>query len=176
MTANPVHSWRVLILPYLAEDELYSEFAMDRSWNHPENVDVSYQSPAVFRHPTFAGNYRTLSAYYLVTGPNTLFPPEGPLGPADVGDSPGKTVLVVEGVPTANSGQWTEPIDLDFTQMKGQVNSGFSGEPGGLLEDGAALVTVDGVGHFASEKMPPATFRALVTPNGGERLPDDVFD
>jgi hypothetical protein len=172
-----LHSWRVLILPYLGEEALYNRFRLDKPWSDPDNMSVASEMPAVFRHPqgNASGLYRE-SAYYLITGPGTLFPPSGPLGPNRVADAPSQTILLIEGVPLVPSGMWTEPIDLDFNQMSGQIGSSPGIDPGGLLDGGAAMATIDGRGHFVPDTMMPSIFRALVTPSGGERLADDTLD
>ena len=36
----PLLSWRVLILPFLGEQELYRRFRLDEPWNSPHNVPL----------------------------------------------------------------------------------------------------------------------------------------
>lgn len=176
-SGQKLQSWRVLILPYLGEDSLYNQFDLSKPWDHPTNMQAAREIPDVYSHPyANATGQLQVSGYYLVVGSNTLFPDEGPLGPDQVTDDPSKTLLVTEGAPTTLGSSWTEPIDLDVFAMKGQINGGLDAEPGGLLDDGAAVVTVDGQGHFAPATMAPLTFQSLVTPCGGEPLPDDVLD
>ena len=174
---TPLHSWRVLILPYLGEEALYNQFDLKKPWDDPINMQASYEMPAVYRHPNGAsvGAYN-VSGYYLITGRGTLFPAKGPLGPSDVADGPDQTVLVIEAVPVVASGFWTEPVDLDFSVMQGSPGASLGIEPGGLLDDGVAFCTVDGRGHFVTNAIDPIVFRALVTPSGGERLPDYTLD
>ncbi len=172
-----LHSWRVMILPYLGEEALYNDFRLDVPWSDPNNMSVAANMPAVYRHPdgNSSGLYRE-SAYYLIVGPGTLFPAAGPLGPDRIIDDPSQTILLIEGTPLVPSGMWTEPIDLEFAKMSGQIGSNPGIDPGGLLEDGAAMATVDGRGHFVPDSMMSNTFRALVTPSGGERMADDTLD
>ncbi len=173
-----LHSWRVLILPYLGEEELYNQFKLDVSWDDPENMSVAYNPPSVFKHPdaTAQGMYSE-TAYFYIVGTGTLFPPKAkPLGPNAVVDDPGQTILVIEGKPLVPSRMWTEPMDLDFAKMVGNVGGTVGVEPGGLIDDGAMMATVDGRGHFLPITTDTQTFRALVTPSGGERLRDDLLD
>ncbi|QDT08883.1 DUF1559 domain-containing protein [Planctomycetes bacterium K23_9] len=174
---KPLLSWRVLILPYLDEDELYDKFDLTKDWTSEPNMQIVYEMPAVFRHPDSQGGFTTPeSDYYLVVGANTLFPPKGPMSPDKIVDSPTQTLLVIEGNPSVPTGMWTEPIDLDFAKMSGQINGSRKDDPGQLLEDGAAMATVDGRGHFLSDDTAVTVFNALVTPAGGEPLPDDTLD
>ena len=176
-SGNPLHSWRVLLLPFLGEEELYERFDLTTPWNSEHNLAWGFDMPAVYRHPNSAASgIYAIPAYYLITGKGTLFPPSGPLGPDNVIDGPAKTVLVVEAAPIGIQA-WTEPHDLDFAAMRGQIGGGLDDDPGNLIEGGAAIVTVDGRGHFLrADSMSPRIFRALVTPRGREPLPDDVLD
>ena len=176
-TGKKLHSWRVLILPYLGEDELYNRFDLSVSWDDPRNMELSYQVPVYYLHPNgspAASPY--LAAYYMIVGPSTLFPASGPLSPDDMTDDPSQTILVIEGSPIVPSGRWTEPVDLDITKMQGRLSANPGIEPGGLLDDGVAFATVDGRTHFVPRSIEPITMLSLITANGGERLPDDTLD
>ncbi|OYP30379.1 DUF1559 domain-containing protein [Rhodopirellula sp. MGV] len=173
-----MHSWRVLLLPYLGERELYSRFDLTKPWNHPVNLEAAYEMPDAYLHPGDNSGMLDRSGYYLVVGPGTLFPPSGPLGPRDVTDKSAQTILVIAARPPNNQAfnGWTEPVDYDFSKMQGTINSGAGLSPGGFVESGATVATVDGRGHFLSKEMLPQTFKALVTPRGNEPLPDDTLD
>ena len=173
------HSWRVLILPYLGEDDLYSRYNFDEAWDSPRNMGLIYQMPRVFQNSQVSAPYSVTSRshYYLITGAGTVFPPSGPLSPDQIKDEHEKTLLVVEGSPVnKGSGSWTEPCDLQIQDI--QASSAVNGANGlgGLLDGGFAAATVDAMGHFIDESISPIALDALITANGGERLPDDVFD
>ena len=172
-----LHSWRVLILPYLGEEELYNEIDLKLAWDDPINAIVLRRMPAVYRHPnsTAKGLYNQ-SGYHLVTGQETLFPSTGPLAPSDILDDPTQTVLVIEAKPILNSGSWAEPGDVDFGPLQGIIGGDPNTEVGGMFDDGVAMVTVDGRGHFLDSSTDPLILRSLITPQGGERLPDDTLD
>lgn len=172
-----MHSWRVLILPYLEKQALYDQYDLTLPWDDQKNLQVSYDVPNVFIHPhSQATGWFTASGYYLIVGQGTLFPKAGPLSPDMISDDPSQTILVIEGVPPTTMGSWTEPIDLDYGAMRGQINGTIGIEPGGLFTEGAAMATVDERGHFVKETMSPNLFNALVTPNGREPIPDDTLD
>lgn len=173
-----LHSWRVLLLPYLGEEDLYNEFDLNLAWDHPVNQTIAtYQMPSVYQHPSgmTAGRFNQC-AYYYVVGNETLFPSRGPLGPDDILDDPAQTILVTEGSPKMNTMSWIEPVELDFSQMQGRIGNAMGSEAGGWIDGGVAFVTADGRGHFLADTTEPATFRALITPRGGERLSDDLLD
>jgi len=182
---KPMHSWRVLILPYLDQQALFNEYDMAQAWDSPRNYAIVDRMPAAYRG--LRGSiFGTDTPYYLITGPGTLFPPAPPgnpaigfrsLGPKDVSDNPGQTLLVVEAAsPTNSMLVWTQPLDLDIGQMRGTIGGSPGLEIGGVTEGGATVATIDGRGHFLDEGTSPQTVMALVTIAGGEPLSDDVLD
>lgn len=174
---KPLHSWRVLILPYLGEEDLYNRFDLKKPWDDPQNLSIAFEVPLAYQHPNGSSNgmyYQ--SGYFMITGQGTLFPKNGPLRPDQVTDNPSQTILVTEGTPVVPSSYWTEPVDLDNAKIQGNISNSNGFEPGGLIEGGLMMATTDGRGHFVPNSVDPAVFRALVTPQGGERLPDDTLD
>lgn len=175
-SGKKLHSWRVLILPYLGEDELYNQFDLSVPWDDVHHMQVT-EIPSVYRHPNGnAGVPAFTPAYFMIVGPGTLMPASGPLSPRQIGDDPAQTILVIEGSPIVPSGYWYEPVDLDITKMRGDLSTNPSIEPGGLLEDGVAFATSDGRAHFVPTSIDPRKMLSLITANGGERLPDDALD
>ena len=173
----PLHSWRVLILPYLGEDDLYGKFDLNKPWDDPVNMAHAYSMPNVFRHPEGAKTYYTPeSDYYLVIGNGTLFPNGGPLGPKDVTDSSTQTLLVVTANPDVMSAVWIEPIDIEFAKMSGQINGPSKHDVGQILDDGVTMATVDGRSHFLPDSTSSTILNALISPQGNEPLSDDTLD
>lgn len=173
-----MHSWRVLILPYLGKQETYDLFDLTKPWNNELNLQASYQMPQAYVHPGDVNQVSGQSGYYLITGPGTLFPATGPLSPETIQDNQSQTILVIAGAPPLNTaiGGWAEPVDLDSTMMQGLVNGTVGVEPGGKMTSGVTMATVDGRGHFLPNGLAPTTFNALVTPNGKEPLKNDTLD
>ena len=48
---KPLLSWRVLILPYVDQNDLYNEFHLDESWDSPHNRALIARMPATYRCP-----------------------------------------------------------------------------------------------------------------------------
>jgi hypothetical protein len=46
---RPMHSWRVLLLPYLGENRLYGMYHFDEPWDGPSNRALADRMPAVVR-------------------------------------------------------------------------------------------------------------------------------
>ncbi len=48
---KPLLSWRVHLLPYLGEDDLYQQFNLDEPWDSPNNIRLLNQMPKVYQSP-----------------------------------------------------------------------------------------------------------------------------
>src|SRR5262245_18129478 len=62
---KPLHSWRVLILPFLGERNLYEAYQFDEPWNGPSNSKLAEQVPACYRCPSRSGKQPKLETSYV---------------------------------------------------------------------------------------------------------------
>lgn len=90
---KPLHSWRVLILPYLGDKEkaLYEKIKIDESWESEANRAFHGSVPTVYRCPSaeFDGVLAAnATSYSVVVGPETLF---------DANGDNGKTIATADG-------------------------------------------------------------------------------
>jgi len=171
---KPLLSWRVHILPYLGENDLYQRFKLDEPWDSPNNIRLLDQMPKVYANPTERTTGPTRTYYRGFSSPGAVFehkPGDGKVRAAnnklrfaDFQDGTSTTVLVVEaGQPV----EWTKPDDLD----------GSPGKPfpplGGqrLAPQKFQALMADGTVKLLNLNMPETTLRALVTHNGHEPLP-----
>lgn len=162
----PMHSWRILILPYLGEEALYKLYDLEKPWNSVENSGLLWQIPAVYVSPAnvnrvVAGE----SNYMLIRGPSTLFPPAGPWSPGAIRDGAANTLLVVETNNTVIT--WTDPTDLEFAVLPAQFGSGGLG---GTHAGGATVVFADGQPGWLPSDTSKSVLDSLVTPAGGEAV------
>ncbi len=105
---KPLLSWRVALLPYLGEKELYKQFHLDEPWDSDHNRPLIARMPAVFR--TLDGDESTpTTAYQVFWGKDTVF--YGKLGKRlrDLKDGPEQTILVVD---AGRRVPWTKPEDV----------------------------------------------------------------
>ena len=127
---RPLYSWRVLILPYLEQKDLYDEFDLNEAWDSPHNRELLARRPAVYDSVGIATE-PTLTYSQVFVGEGAAF--EGRQGTtlADFPDGPERTLLVVE---AADPVPWTKPIDLPFmagTQLP-PLGGRFQGEVRGV--------------------------------------------
>lgn len=168
-SGRPIHSWRVLLLPFLRQRTLYEKYRFDEPWDGPHNRDLMSQMPAAFRCPAESGD-ATNTSYVVVTGAGTVFPGASCSRIASIQDGPGNTILFVE---MASSGiNWMEPRDLTFEQAIGGINP--ANAPGISSRHGrfATVATADGSIWALPDHLSRDTLSKLLLRNDGEVIPD----
>ena len=179
-TGQPLYSWRVLILPQLGQKALFQQFNLEEPWDSETNMTAALTMPDVYRHPSIqpGATMYEQTGFYLITGPQTVFPHKGKLDLDTMSDLPSQTILVVATAPPKGltAGSWAEPGDYSFARMQGNLNTSNGTEIGGLHSSGVSVATIDGRSHFLKNQTDPRIVNSLVTPNGQEQLRDDVLD
>lgn len=165
---KPLLSWRVLILPYLDQRDLFQHFHLDEPWDSPHNKALIAKMPPVYRSPLSKLADRTRTNYLLPVGPNAVFNGPKCVAVRDIPDGTSNGVMIVE-ADDSHAVVWTQPDDLPF-----DPNDPLKGL-GGLIEDGFHVGVMDGSARFISKTIPPNTMKALVTPDGGEGIDWDKF-
>lgn len=157
---QPLLSWRVVLLPYLEEEKLYSEFHLNEPWDSPHNQQLLSRIPYCFRCPSEKDLKPGETVYQSFAGPQAMMDGK-PTRIRDFTDGISNTIVVAESNRTV---PWSQPADIPFT-LNGPSPSVGSAHPGGfnaLLGDGS-------VKHIKSA-IPPGTLRALITKNGDEQV------
>ena len=166
---RPIHSWRVLLLPYLEQGALYDQYNFSEPWDGPHNRKLALQMPELY---AFDGEYipgLTTTNYLAILGPQTVWPANRRLASDDVADGLSSTILVVE-----NRGagvHWMQPADLSFAEMSFQLNT-----PQGISSkyEKPAVVMLDGSLHQLGSDLTADKLRALLTANGGEKVQESA--
>jgi hypothetical protein len=181
---NPARSWRVLILPYTAQPQLYNQYTFKEPWNGPTNAKLAASRPWFY---VCATEQRRLTSgptstnYLAVVGPGTVWaesptnsaapplpsdaamkPPGGVSAPKAKLPDAGSKILVVE---VANSGfHWMEPRDLTLEEALAGINPESS--PAISSEHkprGAGVAFADSTVLFLPANTPPDLLKALIT-------------
>jgi prepilin-type processing-associated H-X9-DG protein len=163
---RPMHSWRVLILPFIEERALYKLYDFSEPWNGPHNRLLARRMPPCYCCGSDGSPGGGTSSYLAVVGAETAWPGnQGATFPM-FKDGTSNTVAVVEAA--ASGINWMEPRDLPFDALSKGVNPavrlGISSRHG----DGANCVFCDGHTDYLLNAATPATLRALATCAGGE--------
>ncbi|MCB9874155.1 MAG: DUF1559 domain-containing protein [Planctomycetaceae bacterium] len=175
---TPLHSWRVLILPFLEQQPLYEQYRFDEPWNGPNNRKLAEQIPQVYRCPSFVPlrNHRgdtvtddeLLTQYVALSGEQTPFPGSSSMNTREIADGVSNTLMVVE--LDSECVPWMAPRDIDplgFSRVLNVETNYRTQHPGGLQ---AALA--DGSVRFISDKTARETLQGLSTVSGGEEIGD----
>ena len=165
---EPMHSWRVLILPYIEEADLYAQYRFDEPWDGPNNQKLHDQIVHVYCCPSQSRGGNTTTNYVAVVGPDTAWPGSESIRYDDLKDGPSETILLVE---VADSDiHWMEPRDLRTDQMSFAINS----KPGKSISSnhprGAHIGFCNAAVHALSEKTTLYLIDGLLTIDGGEDL------
>jgi hypothetical protein len=171
---RPMHSWRVLLLPYWDAGDFYRRYRFDEPWDGPNNRKLGaeantpctlYHCPSDWRETGGADNSR-MTNYVVVRSPETAWNGTRSASRIDITDDPASTPLVVE---VANSGiHWMEPRDLDLSEMAATINSKTAEGISSRHPLGAWCILADGAARFLPENMPPERLRFLLTVRDGK--------
>jgi prepilin-type processing-associated H-X9-DG protein len=169
---RPMHSWRVLILPFLQEQQLYSLYDFNEPWDGPNNRKLIGMMPRSFACPSHRDEGTGCSSYVLVTGPGTAFPGTRTTAHGDIHDGLFGTVLAVE---LSNADiPWTAPRDLRMSRMSFRVNDRSAPGPSSWHPGGANMVFGDGRCRFLKNTIQPDTLKALFSINDRDSMPNAI--
>lgn len=154
-------SWRVHLLPFLGEEDLYKQFNLEEPWDSPTNRPLAELMPEVFRSPEDNSLLPGQTLFQTPVSAGTAFEGEKGFPLRAFTDGTSNTVLVLEAAPT-RAVYWTQPIDFDFNPD--QPLNGI----GGFGPDGFHAVFADGSVRFIDSSTATETLKAIFTRNGGE--------
>jgi hypothetical protein len=167
-SGEPMHSWRVLILPFVEQRELYSEYDFDEPWNGPNNRQLADRMPHIF-HCASEPESNTCTNYVVIRGPGTAFPDGKSTSFEDFRDGLHETILLAE-IASSSIG-WLEPRDLDVRQMSFSVNDETKPSISCSRRIGPYVVLADSIHcRRLSESLAPEALGALTTIAGQEPM------
>jgi hypothetical protein len=109
---KPLLSWRVHILPFLDENDLYKKFHLDEPWDSPHNRSLIDKMPSCYRMP-MSKSEQGRTNYLLPVGNGAVFEADKPTEFKDIVDGTSNTIMIVE-VDDQHASIWTKPEDLPF--------------------------------------------------------------
>jgi hypothetical protein len=168
-------SWRVHLLPYLEQENLWKQFKLDEPWDSENNKKLIEQMPKVFEAPgRDAPQGKTYFQAFISPDPRKPRPKGALIGTAwlidadkfgrglaTIPDGTSNTIGVVE---ARSAVVWSKPDDLPFGEKLPPL--------GDDRADRFAALFLDGFVRMLPTKLDPATLRALITTDGGEVTPD----
>ncbi len=155
---QPMLSWRVAILPFIEQNELYNQFHMDEPWDSEHNIQLLELMPDTYRdpkQPTQPG----YTVYQATVSEQSLLRKTEPSGFQDITDGTSNTIMAVE-TNAAIAVPWTAPQDYEIDEDNPGKNLFTNGIVQALFGDGSV--------QTLSEVIDPNILNALFTRDGGE--------
>ena len=160
-SGQPKLSWRVHLLPFLEQKELFDKFKLDEPWDSPNNLPLLQKMPPILGDISDKPG-ETRTRFVVVRGKGALFDGNQPPKRRTATDGTGYTALVVR-VGTDKSAPWTKPDDAEFDPQNPKSLLG-------KIEDTVYILTMDGAVKALKSSLSDDLFRGLMTATGGEVL------
>jgi len=156
-------SWRVRILPFIEEADLYKQFKLDEPWDSENNIKLLAKLPKVFENLRVKIKKPGYTAYLGFEGNGALFGSKYKIG--NIPDGTSNTILCVE---SSVALPWTKPVDLPFDPKKDVPDFGkaYNGEPIIAICDGS-------VRTLNLKKVSAKTLKNAICTDDGNALGDD---
>ncbi len=159
---TPLLSWRVALLPYLDQDQLFRQFKLDEPWDSATNKPLAALMPNVYASPNAPpGKAANATHYQLFVGGGAAWS-HSPRGPriADISDGLSNTVMVIE---AAEPVVWSKPDDIAYGPMKVLPKLGVDPTAAIFL-----VLMMDGSVQRKPTSTVEKVLRAAITAAGGE--------
>ena len=155
---KPLLSWRVHILPYIEQQQLYEQFRLDEPWDSEHNKSLIPLMPTIYASPDLMLEPGK-TVYLGVAGEGHFFT-EKKIGFGQISDGTSNTLMIVEANEEAAQ-FWTKPADWE---MKAESTEGV----GDIRPAGFNVAFADGSVRLIPGSVRPTALKAACTIAGGE--------
>ncbi|HEY3392460.1 MAG TPA: DUF1559 domain-containing protein [Lacipirellulaceae bacterium] len=172
---QPLHSWRVLLLPRLERQDIFETVKFDEPWDSLSNRKWSTVALDHYQCPS-EGSTAAITSYFAIVGPQTAWPPTGDRKMSGLTDGPEQTILLIEA--RGRNTQWAEPKDLTYAEAVDLLSKPIEPEEAHHRDNGffykpslgRSVAFADG--HVALIQCPidRKLAEALLTVAGGEKI------
>ncbi|OWK43368.1 hypothetical protein FRUB_02967 [Fimbriiglobus ruber] len=155
-------SWRVSLLPFIDQGNLYKQFKLDEAWDGPINGPLGRTRVSVYSDGVRSDPSGDQTPYRVFVGGGALFDENQPIALADVTDGLSNTIMTIEAGETV---PWAQYNELPF-------DPAASLPPlGGSFRDVILVGMADGSVREVKKSVDPQVLKAAITARGGESLP-----
>jgi hypothetical protein len=172
-----MHSWRVLLLPFMDAPELYKQYRFDEPWNGPNNSKLAEYIPEGYRCPSFTKSHehhnlmtshmQCMTNYVAVVDPNAFFQGTTATRHKDLIDGSSNTIAVVE--VRQHSVHWMQPQDITENELVFDLHSSDDANQANHI-NGLQMLLGDATVRFIDSKLDRKTLHGLVIRNDGAIL------
>jgi hypothetical protein len=175
---RPMHSWRVLLLPYLDRKDLHEQYDFNEPWDGPNNSKLADQRPSFYACPSddAAGRNRQTTSYLAVTGNDAAWPGRKSSRLDDFAEEGRNTIMLIECADSKVN--WLEPRDISIEEIKTGFNQDrergikclHNSDSVWILPPKKAVLAAfaDGRVHFLPADIPPPMLTKMLTRQADE--------
>lgn len=172
-------SWRVELLPWIEQEQLYAQYDGESPWNASANIPLSQTQLSAYTCPsnphTQNEQAQWYTSYLVVQGQGAFFQAQKPVKRSAATATQFSTLGIVEACGTQVV--WTQPSDLELKTYSVGVNlPGNKPHTSSAIlssyHSGGAMVTMlDGSVQFLSESTDPIVLKSMVAGQGPLNFP-----
>ena len=157
-------SWRVALLPFIEQDQLYRQFKLDEPWDSEHNKKLIPLMPKTYATP-LAPAEPGRTYYKVFVGKGAMFNrPFNKYQIFNIPDGSSNTILVAEG---GDPVTWTKPEDFEFDPSKPLPKIAMPGK------NGFNVLMADGSVRFVSASVSETTLKNAIQADDGNVLGED---
>ncbi|MCC7419255.1 MAG: DUF1559 domain-containing protein [Planctomycetaceae bacterium] len=164
-----LHSWRLMLSPYLDSQRVLTAADLSQPWDAPVNRPLLESRPPSWGCPSHPNYQSGFSHKAAVTGAGTVFDGKDLLKLKDISDGPGNTVWFGE---VTSPLPWTKPEDVDALAHP------TIGDPAGFssVHRGVHFAFCDGHTRTISPKIDPEIMKRLFLRSDGAAVTEEDLD
>jgi hypothetical protein len=160
---KPLLSWRVQILPYIEQENLYKQFRLDEPWDGEHNRKLISIIPKTLRSPRQAATLKDRTTYLAPLGKGLMWDEPKGLKISQITDGTSNTIALVE-ADDDRAVIWSKPEDITIDRQN--PATGLLGH----YVEGFHAAMADGSVRFIQKGMDPMKLWAMFTRAGGETV------
>jgi hypothetical protein len=163
---KPLLSWRVLLLPYIEQQNLYMKFNLDEPWDSKNNRPLADIVVKTYMSPRVKVKGTGYTVYQIFSGPGALW--DKGKTKYNIGNIPDGTSNTIFAVEASKAVPWTKPADIPFDKDKKVPDFGkaYDSKPIAAMMDGSVRL-------LDLKKIKPQTLKHAIMPDDGVPLGTD---
>ncbi|MDR2344459.1 MAG: DUF1559 domain-containing protein [Planctomycetaceae bacterium] len=164
---KPLHSWRVLILPFLDQKNLYDKIKLDEAWDSEYNKQFHSAIVNVYSNKGIGTNNKTNETCRLAAIIDSPMKAGKSVDITEISDGTSNTAAIVE---LRKPFCWMNPnTDITIEEFSKPLDNKDT-FIGGTQEDNVIIGFWDGNVKKIPLTTSPETLKAIATPRGGENI------
>jgi prepilin-type processing-associated H-X9-DG protein len=166
-TPNTNLSFRVGLLPFIEQGQLYNQFDLTKAWNNSRNLSASGTVVPTYISPFDQDQNSLVTPYRAFVGGGAMFNEDGSMvHMSDIKDGTGNTIMFFH---SAEEVPWAKPQEIPYGPGLPLPQVGTA-----RMATGTNVAMADGSVKFLRKDISERTLRALITRDGND-VPGNDF-